>query len=165
MCASVDAPPVKNFWLRHWSQPAIAKVYHSSVSTDSTRRAVHRQSSRSLLANVLDLEDNFLLLNLAPGARTTTQCAAVPHAPASVELPSLQAPLSPAKDIPLLPDFLCSLFSVAHCLAPSSLKLRPHGTIPYPRPFPSSSSSCWNIGRRAFSISVCRWQISVHPSM
>ena len=29
----------------------------------------------------------------------------------------------------------------------------------------SSSSSCWNIGRRAFSISVCRWQISLHPSM
>ena len=27
----------------------------------------------------------------------------------------------------------------------------------------SSSSSCWNIGRRAFSISVCRWQICLHP--
>jgi len=31
-------------------------------------------------------------------------------------------------------------------------------------PYLSSSSSCWNIGRRAFSIAVCRWQISLHPS-
>jgi len=91
------------------------KKSSSSLSSKSAE-LFHRQSSRSLLANVLDLEDNFLLLNLAPGARTTTQCASVPHAPASVELPSLQAPLSPAKDIPLLPDFLSSLFSVAHCL-------------------------------------------------
>ena len=31
-------------------------------------------------------------------------------------------------------------------------------------PYLSSSSSSWNIGRQAFSISVCRWQISLHPS-
>jgi len=34
-----------------------------------------------------------------------------------------------AEDIPLLPDFLSSLFSVAHCLAPAPLKLRPYGAI------------------------------------
>jgi len=34
-----------------------------------------------------------------------------------------------AKDIPLLSGFLSSLFSVAHCLAPAPLKLRPYGTI------------------------------------
>ena len=30
---------------------------------------------------------------------------------------------------PLLPGFLSSLFSVAHCLAPAPLKLRPYGAI------------------------------------
>jgi len=34
-----------------------------------------------------------------------------------------------AKDIPLLSGFLSSLCSVAHCLAPAPLKLRPYGTI------------------------------------
>jgi len=34
-----------------------------------------------------------------------------------------------AKEIPLLPGFLSSLFSVAHCLAPTPLKLRPYGAI------------------------------------
>jgi len=34
-----------------------------------------------------------------------------------------------AKDIPLLSGFLSSRFSVAHCLAPAPLKLRPYGTI------------------------------------
>jgi len=34
-----------------------------------------------------------------------------------------------AKDIRLLSGFLSSLFSVAHCLAPAPLKLRPYGTI------------------------------------
>jgi len=42
-------------------------------------------------------------------------------------------------------------------------------SAPSPKPLMpldlSSSSSCWNIGRRAFSISVCRWQISLHTSM
>ena len=34
-----------------------------------------------------------------------------------------------AKDIPLLPGSLSSLCSVAHCLAPAPLKLRPYGAI------------------------------------
>jgi len=34
-----------------------------------------------------------------------------------------------AKDIPLLPGFLSSLFSVAYCLAPALLRLRPYGAI------------------------------------
>ena len=37
--------------------------------------------------------------------------------------------LGQAKDIPLLPGFLSSLFSVAHCLAPAPLKLRPNTFI------------------------------------
>jgi len=34
-----------------------------------------------------------------------------------------------AEDIPLLPGFLSSIFSVAHCLAPAPLKLRSYGAV------------------------------------
>jgi len=37
--------------------------------------------------------------------------------------------LKTIQDIPLLPGFLSSLLSVAHCLAPAPLKLRPYGAI------------------------------------
>ena len=64
-------------------------------SSSSKKNDLFQQrSSRSLLANVLDLEDDFLLLNLAPAGGGTRPRGV--HVPTSVELPSLMTtPISP----------------------------------------------------------------------
>jgi len=70
---------------------------------------------------------------------------------------------------------LAALYSWTHIVLVSddAASVCRHGARPFSAVFGndpdhldlSSSSSCWNIGRRAFSISVCRWQISLHLSM
>jgi len=70
---------------------------------------------------------------------------------------------------------LAALYSWTHIVLVSddAASVCRHGARPFSAVFGndpdhldlSSSSSCWNIGRRAFSISVCRWQIFLHPSM
>ena len=67
----------------------------SSSSSSSKKNDIFQQrSSRSLLANVLDLEDDFLLLNLTPAGGGPRPRGV--HVPTSVELPSLMTtPISP----------------------------------------------------------------------
>jgi len=48
--------------------PSASKSAKKFASSTKSAELFQRQSSRSLLANVLDLEDNFLLLNLRPTA-------------------------------------------------------------------------------------------------
>lgn len=75
--------------------PATSKISKKSSSSSSKKKndLFQRQSSRSLLANVLDLEDNFLLLNLTAAERQTRPYIQVPT---SIELSSLSTtPLSP----------------------------------------------------------------------
>jgi len=72
-----------------------ASTSNKKSSSSKKNDLFHQRSSRSLLANVLDLEDDFLLLNLAPAAGRMRQRSG--HVSTSEELPSslTTTPISP----------------------------------------------------------------------